>query len=82
VGFSHKITNTQFLISIVVQYPSENFWVTETSPLRAFGICFMGDSSSSLYTDTSRTETGLGCSGATVASSANDPSSSNLEVDF
>ena len=51
-------------------------------PLIKFGICFTGDNASSLYTDASSTETGLGCSGATTASSADVLSSSNIKVDF
>lgn len=51
-------------------------------PFGSLGIRVTGDDSSSLYIDPSRTEIGLRCSGALVASSAIVSPSSNLGVDF
>lgn len=83
--------DTQYLISLVGSDPTKVFrgkiqWKKlksgrqKSSPLREFGVCFTGDGVSSLYNEPSSTETGLGCSGATVASSGNNSSSSNLGV--
>lgn len=51
-------------------------------PLKEPDICLMGDSASSPYTVSSRTETGLGFSVATTENSANAPSSLNLGANF
>lgn len=54
--------------------------ITDILPFRESDICFTGDGS--LNTEASKTETGLGCSGVIVASSANPSSSLNRRVDF
>lgn len=56
--------------------------ITDILPFRESDICFTGDGSSSLNTEASKTETGLGCSGVIVASSVNPSSSLNRGVDF
>lgn len=58
------------------------FQTAKHLPVARFCIWFTGDIASSLYNDVSRTEMGLGCSGVSTASSANVPSSSNLELGF
>ena len=60
----------------------ENSEKSKNLLFKEVGVCLTGDGASSLYTEVSRTETGLGCSGAMVASSASDTSSADLGADF